>query len=132
MSAVQLVSFFLSHLETNLIADDLISNIHLGDTNCFAPSGGGPNPYDCRVIENALKYESANDGKRTRFFFGGGKIHKCFVGDQFPIRAANSTGAVTMTYATCKTFIDNLVGGDLTYCRNDWVILENQYLFMMS
>ena len=32
--------------------------IHLGTTNCFIPSGGGPNPNDCHVIVDALLFEA--------------------------------------------------------------------------
>jgi hypothetical protein len=34
-----------------------------GTTNCFAPSGGGPNPYDCQVISDAILYDSQNVGE---------------------------------------------------------------------
>ncbi len=33
-----------------------------GATNCFTPSGGGPNPNDCTVIADALLFESQNKG----------------------------------------------------------------------
>ncbi|KAI0791902.1 hypothetical protein C8Q75DRAFT_732281 [Abortiporus biennis] len=96
-------------IDPHIIADSLVkrqtsTNVcgATCNTNCFAPSGGGPNPNDCNVIENALRYDAQN------------------IGNQFQVRSANNTGAIAMTYATCKTFIDNLVGGNLTYCRNDW------------
>lgn len=41
--------------QTNVCADTCT-------TNCFAPSGGGPNPYDCQVISDAILYDSQNVG----------------------------------------------------------------------
>ena len=35
----------------------------LGTTNCFVPSGGGPDPNECHVIADALRYESQNTGE---------------------------------------------------------------------
>ncbi|KAH7908280.1 hypothetical protein BJ138DRAFT_1115979 [Hygrophoropsis aurantiaca] len=69
-------------------------------TNCFTPSGGGPNPNDCQIIVDALLYDSQN------------------IGALFTI-AANTSG-VAMTYATCETFIIDQASYDLTYCRDDW------------
>jgi len=33
-----------------------------GNTNCFLPAGGGPDPNDCHVITDALKFEAQNTG----------------------------------------------------------------------
>lgn len=34
-----------------------------GTTNCFTPSGGGPDPNECHVIADALLYDSQNVGQ---------------------------------------------------------------------
>lgn len=34
-----------------------------GTTNCFPGAGGGPDPNDCHVIADALRYDSQNIGK---------------------------------------------------------------------
>ncbi|KAH7923367.1 hypothetical protein BV22DRAFT_1130694 [Leucogyrophana mollusca] len=69
-------------------------------TNCFYPSGGGPDPNDCQVIADALLYDSQN------------------VGPLFNITA--NTSGVAMTYASCETFIIDQASYNLTYCRSDW------------
>ena len=33
-----------------------------GTTTCFNPSGGGPDPNDCHVIADALRFDSENIG----------------------------------------------------------------------
>lgn len=32
-------------------------------TNCYTPSGGGPDPNDCQVIADALLFEGQNTGE---------------------------------------------------------------------
>jgi len=71
-------------------------------TNCFTPSGGGPNPNDCHVITEALIFDSQNDG------------------DLFTMNPANNTAVITMTFSSCATFIVDQAGIPLTYCRSDW------------
>lgn len=70
-------------------------------TNCFLPSGGGPDPNECHVIADALLYDSQNIG--ALFNIGTG---------------TNNT--VIMTYRSCTTFFVNQGAGNLTYCRTDW------------
>lgn len=41
-----------------------------GTTNCFNPSGGGPDPNECHVIADALRYDSQNIGKSMRGTIG--------------------------------------------------------------
>lgn len=78
--------------QTNVCADTCT-------TNCFAPSGGGPNPYDCQVISDAILYDSQN------------------VGALFNI-ASGST--IYMQYSTCETFFVNQASYNETYCRTNW------------
>ncbi|KAH7882076.1 hypothetical protein F5I97DRAFT_1939555 [Phlebopus sp. FC_14] len=68
-------------------------------TNCFTPSGGGPNPYDCQVIADALLYDSQN------------------VGPLFNVTVGTP---IFMQYASCESFFVNQVSYNLTYCRSDW------------
>lgn len=54
-----LLSFFA--VELCLLA---LTKYHsVGNTSCFTPSGGGPDPNDCKIISDALRYESQNTGK---------------------------------------------------------------------
>ncbi|KAI0809002.1 hypothetical protein BC629DRAFT_1590103 [Irpex lacteus] len=72
------------------------------NTNCFNPSGGGPDPNECHVIADALLYDSQN------------------IGALFDMNPAQNTSMITMQYRSCKTFILNQTNGTLTYCRTDW------------
>lgn len=69
------------------------------NTNCFTPSGGGPNPYDCQVISDALLYDNQN------------------IGTLFNITVGTP---IYMQYASCETFFVNQATYNETYCRNDW------------
>ncbi|KAG6331665.1 hypothetical protein ID866_7426, partial [Astraeus odoratus] len=69
------------------------------NTNCFSPAGGGPNPYDCQVIADALLYDSQN------------------VGALFNIAVGTP---IFMQYASCETFFVNQASYNETYCRTDW------------
>jgi hypothetical protein len=76
------------------------------NTNCFLPAGGGPDPNDCHVIADALRYDSQN------------------VGALFAIPNGNSTtNPVVMQYISCKTFFVNQDLVPLEYCRTDWASL---------
>ena len=46
--------FLVRFLKFNLIS---------GTTTCFTPSGGGPDPNECHVIADALRFDSQNIGK---------------------------------------------------------------------
>lgn len=35
-------------------------NVNQGTTICFTPSGGGPDPNDCHIIADALRFQSQN------------------------------------------------------------------------
>ncbi|KAI0697470.1 hypothetical protein BC835DRAFT_1338298 [Cytidiella melzeri] len=72
------------------------------NTNCFTPSGGGPDPNECHVITDALLYDSQN------------------IGALFQLDPALNTSTITMQYRSCKTFIVNQDSVALTYCRTDW------------
>ncbi|KAF8815920.1 hypothetical protein BYT27DRAFT_6489477 [Phlegmacium glaucopus] len=74
-------------------------------TNCFLPAGGGPDPNDCHVIADALRYDSQN-------------IAALF---QIDNTAGNNT--VVMQFSSCKTFFVNQDLGPLVYCRTDWAAL---------
>ncbi|EGO19772.1 hypothetical protein SERLADRAFT_400865 [Serpula lacrymans var. lacrymans S7.9] len=69
-------------------------------TNCFTPSGGGPDPNDCQVISNALLYETNNSVPT--------------------FNATLNTTGVYMQYQTCETFFLNQATTNLTYCNQDW------------
>ncbi|KAF9457113.1 hypothetical protein BDZ94DRAFT_1302111 [Collybia nuda] len=70
-------------------------------TNCFQPAGGGPDPNDCHVISDALKFASVNFGDPINIGTG-------------------ATNTVVMTFASCKTFFLNQAITPLMYCKNDW------------
>ncbi|THH18287.1 hypothetical protein EW146_g2658 [Bondarzewia mesenterica] len=74
-------------------------------TNCFTPSGGGPDPNDCEVISDAILYDSQN------------------VGPLFTMDPAQNTSMIVMTYLSCETFILNQAATPLQYCRSDWASL---------
>ncbi|KAI0040288.1 hypothetical protein FA95DRAFT_1585074 [Auriscalpium vulgare] len=76
-------------------------------TNCFTPSGGGPDPNQCAVIADALLYDSQN------------------IGALFNLDPAVNTSVITMQYQSCKTFIVNQTNSTLQYCRTDWSSLVN-------
>ncbi|KAL4245312.1 hypothetical protein ABKN59_008334 [Abortiporus biennis] len=71
-------------------------------TNCFTPSGGGPDPNECHVITDALLFDSQN------------------IGPLFTLNPANNTAVITMTYSSCTSFMVNQAGIPLQYCRSDW------------
>ncbi|KAF8961148.1 hypothetical protein BDZ97DRAFT_1921531 [Flammula alnicola] len=73
-------------------------------TICFTPSGGGPDPNDCAVIANALRFDSAN-------------IAPIF----FTPSGTNNT--LSLTYLTCRSFFLNQATTALNYCRNDFAAL---------
>ncbi|PPQ71216.1 hypothetical protein CVT24_009997 [Panaeolus cyanescens] len=79
-----------------------------GNTNCFTPSGGGPDPNECHVISDALLFESENTGKQPLIF-------------------PNNT--VVMQFRSCKTFFLNQAQGPLAYCRSDWASLVDFLAF---
>ncbi|TFY57475.1 hypothetical protein EVG20_g8533 [Dentipellis fragilis] len=81
------------------------------NTNCFTPSGNGPNPYDCQVIQDALLYDSQN------------------VGPLFTMDPAANTSLIVMQYASCETFIVNQTNRTLEYCRSDWASLTEYIAF---
>lgn len=58
MCAVQHVS----DDEKSLPKVDLTDTISIGNTNCFLPAGGGPDPNECHIIADALRFESENTG----------------------------------------------------------------------
>ncbi|KAF9526787.1 hypothetical protein CPB83DRAFT_794296 [Crepidotus variabilis] len=80
-------------------------------TNCFIPSGGGPNPNECNVIADALRYESQNTGAI------------------FQVQNGTTGNSVLMTYRSCKTFFTNQDLGPLEYCRTDWADLVDYVAF---
>lgn len=88
----------------------VLTSERTGNTNCFNPSGGGPDPNECHVIADALLYDSQN------------------IGALFDMNPAQNTSMITMQYRSCKTFILNQTNGTLTYCRTDWVCFSFFYL----
>ncbi|THU98210.1 hypothetical protein K435DRAFT_838230 [Dendrothele bispora CBS 962.96] len=88
---------------TNVCGANLLNYKHvLGATHCFTPSGGGPDPNDCHVIADALRFEGANTGAL------------------FQIANGTSGNVVTLTYHSCESFFVNQDLGPLVYCRDDW------------
>ncbi|KAJ7111150.1 hypothetical protein C8R43DRAFT_1139160 [Mycena crocata] len=74
------------------------------DTSCFTPSGGGPDPNDCHIIADALRFNSQNIG--ALFTVGTG---------------TNNT--VVMQFESCLTFFVNQDNVPIEYCRTDWASL---------
>ncbi|KAF5327628.1 hypothetical protein D9619_004633 [Psilocybe cf. subviscida] len=73
-------------------------------THCFTPSGGGPDPNDCHIIADALRFDSQN------------------VAPMFTV----STGAnniLSLSFASCTSFFLNQATTSLNYCRNDFASL---------
>jgi hypothetical protein len=73
-------------------------------TNCFTPAGGGPDPNECHVIADALRFDSES------------------IGPLFDI-GTGSNNTVVLKYNSCETFFLNQASGPLTYCRTDWASL---------
>jgi len=71
-------------------------------TNCFTPAGGGPDPNDCHVIADALRFDSQS------------------IGPLFDIGTGTN---ITLKYNSCETFFLNQASGPLVYCRTDWASL---------
>ncbi|KAK0443651.1 uncharacterized protein EV420DRAFT_1768513 [Desarmillaria tabescens] len=81
-----------------------VTNVCGGQCNtfCFTPPGGSPDPNDCHVIANALRYESENTGNLLDL-------------------ANDSNGnTVVMVYNSCESFFGNEMYGVIEYCRDDW------------
>ncbi|KAJ7143789.1 hypothetical protein C8R44DRAFT_864819 [Mycena epipterygia] len=89
-------------LESRQAAVDVCGNNC--NTNCFTPSGGGPDPNDCHIIADALRFDSQNIG--ALFTIGTG---------------TNNT--IVMKFSTCLTFFANQDVSTLEYCRTDWASL---------
>ncbi|THH27893.1 hypothetical protein EUX98_g6295 [Antrodiella citrinella] len=71
------------------------------DTHCFNPAGGGPDPNDCNVIADALRYDSQD------------------ISEEFNVSTTNAL--FVLQYHSCESFFVNQAGStDLTYCRSDW------------
>ncbi|PPQ96087.1 hypothetical protein CVT26_004719 [Gymnopilus dilepis] len=90
------------------------------DTNCFLPAGGGPDPNECHVIADALRYDSQNVGVE--------RLHLLkILGALFTIPSGPgnnvTTNPVVMQYSSCKTFFVNQDVQALEYCRTDWAAL---------
>ena len=50
-------------VRTHLMEREYITYTLQGGTNCFTPSGGGPDPNECTIIADALLYDSQNIGE---------------------------------------------------------------------
>ncbi|RPD56322.1 hypothetical protein L226DRAFT_525602 [Lentinus tigrinus ALCF2SS1-7] len=73
------------------------------NTFCFSGAGGGPNEDDCRIVADALLYDSQNEGPLFNITASG-----------------TATDKITMQYGSCLTYFLNQASGNLTYCRSDW------------
>lgn len=82
-----------------------------GTTHCFNPSGGGPDPNECHVISDALRYNSQA------------------IGNVFNI--PRDATVVRVLYRSCYSFFVNQATVDLQYCRQDWVSLIRVSFSMM-
>ncbi|KAF9253991.1 hypothetical protein L218DRAFT_669704 [Marasmius fiardii PR-910] len=78
------------------------------ENHCFTPSGGGPDPNDCHVIADALRFDNQN------------------VGPMFDIPTED---AMILTYGSCISFFLSQATGDLTYCRADWATIIDSVAF---
>ncbi|KAI0716127.1 hypothetical protein C8T65DRAFT_694422 [Cerioporus squamosus] len=78
--------------------------VRTGNTFCFSGSSGGPNEDDCKVVADALLFDSQNDGPCSTS----------------PLPGYTATDKITMQYGSCLTYFLNQDSSDLTYCRNDW------------
>ncbi|KAF5388668.1 hypothetical protein D9757_004744 [Collybiopsis confluens] len=76
-------------------------------TICFTPAGGGPDPNDCHVIADAMRFESQQTG------------------DNFNI-TNGATNFVLMSYLSCKTvFVNQNTQANETYCLSDWATVTD-------
>ncbi|KAF9067854.1 hypothetical protein BDP27DRAFT_1403598 [Rhodocollybia butyracea] len=73
-------------------------------TTCFTPSGGGPDPNDCHVIADAMRFFSQNEN------------------DTFTI-GTGADNTVVLTYETCQTFYVNQITVEQSYCFHDWAAI---------
>jgi hypothetical protein len=76
-------------------------------TNCFAPAGGGPDPNECHVIADALRFDSQQPGGPFVTIPNG----------------ATPSNSVVFKYNSCQTFFLNQASTPLTYCLTDWAAL---------
>ncbi|KJA26995.1 hypothetical protein HYPSUDRAFT_35511 [Hypholoma sublateritium FD-334 SS-4] len=73
-------------------------------TICFTPSGGGPDPNDCHIIADALRFQSQN------------------IAPVFTV--TNGTNNIlSLSFATCTSFFLNQATTPLSYCRTDFASL---------
>ncbi|KAJ3928067.1 MAG: hypothetical protein NXY57DRAFT_1041924 [Lentinula lateritia] len=79
-----------------------------GSTNCFTPSGGGPDPNDCTVIADAMRFYSQNVTL---------PLH---VEDDTFLIGTGTNNTVVLTYSTCETFYVNQDPVEQSYCYSDW------------
>ncbi|KAH8104008.1 hypothetical protein BXZ70DRAFT_1005562 [Cristinia sonorae] len=79
------------------------------DMFCFQPAGGGPDPNECHVISDALRYNSQN------------------IGPLFTIPA--SASVIGMQYRSSWSFFVNQAEFDLAYCRLDWAAVLDWVAF---
>ncbi|KAF9473693.1 hypothetical protein BDN70DRAFT_885630 [Pholiota conissans] len=80
------------------------------DTHCFQPSGGGPDPNDCHIIADALRFDSQNVG--PMFTVATSTTGVC-----------DSNNTLSLSFASCTTFFRNQGNVDLEYCRTDFASL---------
>ncbi|KAF8197546.1 hypothetical protein BJ912DRAFT_953746 [Pholiota molesta] len=73
-------------------------------THCFNPSGGGPDPNECHIIADALRFDSQN------------------VGLDFTV-SNGSSNILSLSYASCTSFFLNQATTPLEYCRTDFASL---------
>jgi len=71
-------------------------------TTCFTPAGGGPDPNECHVIADALRFDSQAIG----IFF-----------------TTSSKSSFFLKFSSCSAFFFNQTPGLLTYCRTDFAAL---------
>ncbi|KAK0441262.1 uncharacterized protein EV420DRAFT_1485716 [Desarmillaria tabescens] len=81
--------------------------IQPGNTFCFIPPGGSPDPNDCHVIADALRYESENTVYER-------------IGNLFDLANDSNGNTVVMVYNSCESFFGNEMYGVIEYCRDDW------------
>ncbi|PPQ69945.1 hypothetical protein CVT25_001989, partial [Psilocybe cyanescens] len=73
-------------------------------TFCHTPAGGGPDPNECHVIADALRFESQS------------------IAPVFEIDTG-SNNVVSLTFSSCTSFFLNQATTALNYCRTDFASL---------
>ncbi|KAH9478204.1 hypothetical protein JR316_0008657 [Psilocybe cubensis] len=75
-------------------------------TFCHDPAGGGPDPNDCHIIADALRFESQSISPTFEIDNGANNV-------------------VSLTFSSCTSFFLNQASTGLNYCRTDFASLTD-------